>query len=57
VTAGGRGDCKDLAKMDAFRPSSFIGSGIYKITPLNLGDLAKMDAFTVRLDLISPEQG
>lgn len=49
--------CKEIAKMDALRPSSLIDSGIYRITPLDPGGIAKMDALTVRLALISAEQG
>jgi hypothetical protein len=41
-----------LAKSDAFSDEGLIQSGLYRITPLD-GDLAKSDAFTVKLDLIS----
>jgi hypothetical protein len=57
ITAEPEQGSEALAKMDSFCPSNPIESGTYKITPLDAGGLAKMDAFTVRLALISPEQG
>lgn len=42
-----------LAKMDACRPESLIPSGTYRLRPVVAGDLAKMDAWTVEITLLS----
>ena len=42
-----------LAKMDASPPISPVASGTYRLVPWTGGDLAKKDAWTVRLTVIS----
>ena len=42
-----------LAKMDASPPISPVASGTYRLVPWTGGDLAKMDAWTVELTVIS----
>jgi hypothetical protein len=46
-----------LAKMDASTPVSPIPSGTYRLVPWTGGDLAKMDACTVKLTVISDGYG
>jgi hypothetical protein len=46
-----------LAKMDASTPVRPIPSGTYRLVPWTDGDLAKMDACTVKLTLISDGYG
>jgi hypothetical protein len=42
-----------LAKMDVCRPETVIPSGTYRLRPVAGGDLAKMDAWTVQITLLS----
>ena len=42
-----------LAKMDASPPISPVTSGTYRLVPWTGGDLAKKDAWTVELTVIS----
>jgi hypothetical protein len=42
-----------LAKMDASEGILPVSSGVYRLLPEAAGDLAKMDAWTVRLTLLS----
>jgi hypothetical protein len=42
-----------LAKMDACRPETVVPSGTYQLRPVTGGDLAKMDAWTVQITLLS----
>jgi hypothetical protein len=46
-----------LAKMDASTPVPPIASGTYRLVPWTGGDLAKMDACTVELTVISRDCG
>jgi hypothetical protein len=46
-----------LAKMDASTPVHAIVSGTYRLVPWTGGDLAKMDACTVKLTVISERYG
>ena len=46
-----------LAKMDASTPVSPIASGTYRLVPWTGGDLAKMDACTVKLTVIPEGYG
>jgi hypothetical protein len=46
-----------LAKMDASTPVHPIPSGTYRLVPWTGGDLAKMDACTVKLTVISDGYG
>jgi hypothetical protein len=50
-------DCKKIAKMDAFAGANRLTPGIYRLTLVGRPVIAKMDAFDVRLALISAEQG
>jgi hypothetical protein len=43
----------DLAKMDASTPIHPVPSGTYRLVPEVGGDLAKMDAWTVKITVIS----
>jgi hypothetical protein len=43
----------DLAKMNASGPNSHLSSGTYRLAPMAAGDLAKMDAWTVRITVLS----
>jgi hypothetical protein len=42
-----------LAKMDASTPDSPVPSGTYWLRPVGSEDLAKMDAWTVEIRLVS----
>lgn len=42
-----------LAKMDVSTPDSPVPSGTYRLTPATAEDLAKMDAWMVRITLVS----
>jgi hypothetical protein len=42
-----------LAKMDASTAESVVPSGTYRLCPVAAGDLAKMDAWTVEITLLS----
>ncbi|HEX8010530.1 MAG TPA: hypothetical protein VF814_06290 [Casimicrobiaceae bacterium] len=42
-----------LAKMDACGREALIRSGTYRLCPVAAGDLAKMDAWTVEITLLS----
>jgi hypothetical protein len=42
-----------LAKMDASTPIYAVPSGTYRLLPETAGDLAKMDAWTVKITVIS----
>jgi len=42
-----------LAKMDASTPVNAVPSGTYRLVPEAGGDLAKMDAWTVKITVIS----
>ena len=42
-----------LAKMDACRPETGVPSGTYQLRSVAGGDLAKMDAWTVQITLLS----
>jgi hypothetical protein len=42
-----------LAKMDASTPVSPVRSGTYRLLPVASGDLAKMDAWTVEITVLS----
>jgi hypothetical protein len=49
---GKRGQ-RDLAKMDASTPVLPVPSGTYRLAPVLLDDLAKMDAWTVEITVLS----
>lgn len=42
-----------LAKMDASTPIHAVPSGTYRLVPETVGDLAKLDAWTVKITVIS----
>src|SRR3989304_8781704 len=42
-----------LAKMDVSTRDSPVPSGIYRLSPVTRGDLAKMDAWMVRITVVS----
>jgi hypothetical protein len=42
-----------VAKMDACAAQSFVPSGTYRLRPVERGDVAKMDAWTVEITLLS----
>lgn len=42
-----------IAKMDAIPPVSPLASGTYHLTPAERGEIAKMDAWIVRITLLS----
>jgi hypothetical protein len=42
-----------IAKMDAMPPVSPLASGTYHLTPAERGEIAKMDAWIVRITLLS----
>jgi hypothetical protein len=46
-----------LATMDAWTDESVIPSGTYRLTPVTSGKLAKMDAWTVAIALLSSGSG
>jgi len=48
-----RDQASRLAKMDVSIGESSIPSGRYKLTPVHASDLAKMDAWTVNISMIS----
>jgi hypothetical protein len=48
---------KNLAKMDVSNHENNIISGIYTLIPASCGDLAKMDALTVKIETISTGYG
>jgi len=48
-----RRDPGDLAKMDAYGSASPLPSGTYRLTPATAGALAKMDAWTVQITVLS----
>lgn len=43
----------DLAKMNASAPGSRLSSGTYRLAPVAAGALAKMDAWTVQITVLS----
>jgi hypothetical protein len=43
----------DLAKMNASGPGSCLSSGTYRLAPVATGALAKMDAWTVQITVLS----
>jgi hypothetical protein len=43
----------DLAKMNASGPGSHLSSGTYRLAPVAAGALAKMDAWTVQITVLS----
>jgi hypothetical protein len=44
-----------LAKMDASTPISVVPSGTYRLLAATAGDLAKKDAWTVKITVISKD--
>jgi hypothetical protein len=42
-----------VAKMDVLTPESVVPSGTYQLSPVTSGDVAKMDAWTVEITLLS----
>lgn len=42
-----------LAKMDASTPETAVPSGIYRLSPVTRDDLARMDAWMVRITAVS----
>lgn len=42
-----------IAKMDASTPGTFLPSGIYRLSRVAAGEIAKMDAWMVELTLLS----
>jgi hypothetical protein len=46
-----------LAKMDASTRDSPIPSGTYRLSPVTREDLAKMDAWMVRITVVSKQYG
>lgn len=44
---------RDLAKMDASEPQTPVATGTYRLIPALGGDLAKMNAWTVQITVIS----
>jgi len=48
-----RGAPTDLAKMNASAPGSRLSSGTYRLAPVVPGVLAKMDAWTVQITVLS----
>ena len=46
-----------LAKMDASTGDSSVASGTYRLSPVTREDLAKMDAWMVRITVVSKQYG
>jgi hypothetical protein len=46
---------RGLAKMDASEPIPPVSSGIYRLMPTRVSDLAKMDAWTVKITFLSKD--
>ena len=44
---------RDLAKMDVSTGDSPVASGTYRLSPVTREDLAKMDAWMVRITVVS----
>ena len=42
-----------IAKMDVSKPESLVPSGIYRLTPIDASGIAKMDAWIVKINIIS----
>lgn len=42
-----------IAKMDVSKPESLVPSGIYRLTPIDASEIAKMDAWIVEINIIS----
>jgi hypothetical protein len=53
VRDGARRTQADLAKMNASLPDCALPSGTYRLAPVGPSDLAKMDAWTVEITVLS----